>query len=54
MSKIAMMLGVLFTSMALTACSPSPQAKKELQELQEKCKKDATNPECTANKGGPN
>ena len=49
------LLMILFVSLGLlTACGPSPEAKKDLKEIQEKCKKDASAPECTANKGGPN
>lgn len=54
MSKVFSIIGLIAAVVSLSACQPAPEAKKELQELQEKCKKDATNPECTENKGGPN
>jgi ABC-type oligopeptide transport system substrate-binding subunit len=54
MSKLVSSFAVLVAALSLAACQPSPESKKELEKFQALCKKHPTEPECTANAGGPN
>jgi hypothetical protein len=52
--KLLTVLVAFIAAITLSACQPSPEAKKELEKFQALCKKHPTEPECTANIGGPN
>jgi hypothetical protein len=52
--KLFTIAAAFLAALTLTACQPSPEAKKELEKFQALCKKHPTEPECTANVGGPN